>query len=316
MRRATQAIEKAQDFLIKSRDSDNLWRDFDIRNYGILVDWITAYTGFALAESGMTLDDLRSSAKELVIRQNSELGGWSCDERVVPDTDTTAFAIMFLSRFGYENEISDAREFLKKQQMPNGSFRTYQPDLIAPFIPGLTSEGWSCGIPEVTATASRALNGDEKGISYLKRSAFPEGGWREYWYNKDIYVNAHGILALEDTSFAEKIVRDTQEKLIRSNPGDSPFYQSLVILGNSTHPTGSGRVRKNIDYLIEMQMEDGSWKSPEMLQFPLPPNTNPWTDKGRIREDLYDQKRIFTTATCLMGLSSILNKQTNGEIAT
>jgi len=25
----------------------------------------------------------------------------------------------------------------------------------------------------------------------------------------------------------------------------------------------------------------------------------------RIREDLYDQKRIFTTSTCLIGLSSL-----------
>lgn len=69
-------------------------------------------------------------------------------------------------------------------------------------------------------------------------------------------------------------------------------------------------------YLIDIQNRDGSWKSPEMLQFPLPPNTSPWTDQRRIREDLYDQKRIFTTATCLMGLSSILNKQNNGEVNT
>ncbi|MFA4887262.1 MAG: hypothetical protein WC595_03545 [Candidatus Nanoarchaeia archaeon] len=46
----------------------------------------------------------------------------------------------------------------------------------------------------------------------------------------------------------------------------------------------------------------------EKINVPIyPPNTKPWDDSRRIREDLYDQKRIFTTSTCLMGLSS-LNK--------
>lgn len=191
-----------------------------------------------------------------------------------------------------------------RQQMPDGSFRTYQPDLIAPFIPGLTSEGWSGGIPEVTATASRALGGDKRGRSYLERSALPNGGWREYWYNKDIYVNAQGIFALEGIFSATKIVNDTRDKLLLSEPGDSPFYQSLIIAGNTT-PSRMNLIRENIETLLDMQREDGSWESPSMLQFPLPPNTKPWNDPRRIREDLYDQKRIFTTSTCLMGLSSL-----------
>src|SRR3989344_4152373 len=292
-----QSITNAQKFLIENKDRDNLWRDFDIRNYGILEDWITAYTGLALAGSGVSKSFLRPIAETLANRQNQEVGGWSCDERVVPDTDTTAFAILFLSEFGYDDKIKRAQNFIRKQQMPNGSFRTYQPDLIAPFIPGLTSEGWSGGIPEVTATASRALGGDKKGISYLEKSALPNGGWREYWYNKDIYVNVQGILTLKDTSSAERIVNDTKDKLLRSEAGDNPFYQSLIIIGNATQQR-INLIQKNIETLLDMQREDGSWKSPEMLQFPLPPNTEPWNDPRRIREDLYDQKRIFTTSTC------------------
>jgi len=297
-----ESIIKAQNFLMVNRDFDNLWRDFDIRNYGILEDWVTAYAGLALTESGTSKSDLRSSAKALVARRNRELGGWSCDERVVPDTDSTAFAILFLSEFGYSDEIEIARDFVRRQQMPDGGFRTYQPDLIAPFIPGLTSEGWSAGIPEVTSTASRALGEDKKGISYLEKSVMPDGGWREYWYNKDIYVNAHGILALQNTPSVQKIVSDTRDKLLRSEPGENPFYQSLIILGNAV-PERINLIQRNIDTLLEMQRKDGSWKSPEILQFPLPPNTEPWNDQRRIREDLYDQKRIFTTATCLMGLA-------------
>jgi hypothetical protein len=75
-------------------------------------------------------------------------------------------------------------------------------------------------------------------------------------------------------------------------------------MGNST-PERFDTVKKNIEFLLEMQKEDGSWKSPEMLQFPLPSNIGPWTDPRRVREDLYDQKGIFTTAACLMGLSNI-----------
>jgi len=39
--------------------------------------------------------------------------------------------------------------------------------------------------------------------------------------------------------------------------------------------------------------------------FPYLLNTGTWKDPRIICEDLYDQKRIFTASTCLMGLSSL-----------
>ena len=99
-------------------------------------------------------------------------------------------------------------------------------------------------------------------------------------------------------------MNDTRDKLLLSAPGDSPFSQSRIIAGNAPS-SRMNLILKNIETLFDMQREDGSWESPSMLQFPLPPNTKPWNDPRRIREDLYDQKRIFTTSTCLMGLSSL-----------
>lgn len=91
----------------------------------------------------------------------------------------------------------------------------------------------------------------------------------------------------------------TQKKLIRSNTEDSPFYQSLTILGNSAPLMRLDRVRSDVDYLMVMQTEDESLKSHQMLQFPLPKNINPGTDQRK----------------CLIDLSSILNEQIREEIA-
>ncbi|MBA7576812.1 hypothetical protein ES708_18654 [subsurface metagenome] len=212
-----ESISKAKEFLINQRCENGLWKDFDIRNYGILVDWITAYTGLALIKANTPKTQLKQTADELVRRQNVINFGWSCDERVVPDTDTTAFAIMFLSHFDFKKNIENAKKFIKNQQLSDGSFRTYQADLIAPYISDLTSEGWSGGIAEVTATASQALKGDKTAIEYLKKSVREDGAWNNYWYTKEIYSTAHCILALKDDNSANEIVEKAQNWLLVSS---------------------------------------------------------------------------------------------------
>jgi len=64
------------------------------------------------------------------------------------------------------------------------------------------------------------------------------------------------------------------------------------------HPVVQGR----LESLVAMQEKDGSWKSHPILRFPLPSNREPWINPVRLREDAQDQKRIFTTATCLRAL--------------
>lgn len=297
-----QAIGKAKKFLMEYRDEDYLWRDFDIRNYGVSVDWISAYIGLSLKQARSPKTYLQESAKALLARQHLKFNGWGFDEKVVPDADSTSFAILFLSKCGYESNLSSAKNFLLQHQTEEGSFRTYLPNLIKPFLKeGITEEGWCSGVIDVTATALQVLRRNVPASQYLIKNMKKEGSWCSYWYTNDIYATTQSILSLEKTESAKEQVKTAKYWLLTQNTPNIPFYTALSILGNRTnqeHPL----VQKRLENLIAMQEKDGSWESHPVLRFPLPSNKEPWNNPTRLREDAQDQKRIFTTATCLRTL--------------
>jgi len=230
-----QAIGSAKEFLMGCRDEDHLWRDFEIRNYGTSVDWVSSYVGLSLNQSKAPKEYLQETAKVLLARKTPLVNGWGFDEKVVPDADSTSFAILFLSKCGYEAELKSARDFLLQHQTEEGSFRTYLPNLIKPFLKkGITEEGWCSGVADITATALQALRRNVRASQYLTKSIEREGFWRSYWYTHDIYATTQSILALKKIKSAKEQVTMAEHWFMMQEIPNIPFYIALSILGNNT----------------------------------------------------------------------------------
>lgn len=304
MNQLEEAIKKAREFIFTNRDSSGLWRDFETRTHGESIDWASSYVGLCLLESGIPVSDLEVTANSIFNRQNKEHGGWGYNEKIVPDADSTAFSILFLSHFDYD--LTKAKDFLLQHQKDDGSFATYIPILIRQYYrisTEMSVDGWCSGIPDVTATALQALGNDKKAVEYMKRNQTTEGFWKAYWYNNYIYSTVHGIIAIKGHDSGPAI-KKAQEWLSRQKiVPEVPFYMALSLQGFMTNGSFAEEIQNGINRLLDLQQEDGSWRTYPILRFPLPSNLEPWRDSGRWREESKDQNRVFTTATCLQTLS-------------
>src|SRR3989344_6726470 len=298
----SKAIEKAREFILIRRDNMGLWADFRSRNHRESIDWVSSYVGLSLLRAGASLADLELTAESMSKRQN-ESGGWGYNkETSAPDADSTAFSIQFLSRFGYKAEIEKAKRFLLQHQRDNWGFGTYLAELIRldykERIPVDTPlDGWCSAIPEVTAIALQALPDNERAIEYMKQSQNEGGFWRSYWYNSDIYATVQVIKSLQDNKYEEKI-KKAQEWLAGQKP-EMSFYLALLVRGIRNNTKYTDKTDSGISNLLNLQKEDGGWESHPILRVPSFSNLRPWEDSSRWREDISDQNRIFTTATCL-----------------
>lgn len=296
------SLDRARDYLLKNLGKDNLWRDFYTKTHGESIDWVTSYVGNSLY-GFCDKDILGDVARSLVNRQNKN-GGWGYNHKIVPDTDSTAFAIMFLSRFDFKDKIELARQFLLKHQRATGGFSTYNEDEIRSYyrIPAeMSVGGWCNETPEITATAIQALRKlgyteVGKAFSYILSQQI-NGKWRSYWWNNDIYatVNCFNVINNPDS-------RNKAKEWLINNPLEIPFYLGLSLRGLEASEEQNRRVKR----LFELQKEDGSWESYPILRFPNPDNKEPWVDAGRWTDDVKDQNSLFTTATILASLSSLV----------
>ena len=55
--------------------------------------------------------------------------------------------------------------------------------------------------------------------------------------------------------------------------------------------------------MLNSQKLDGSWETYSIMRIPLHSNLEPWKDNRMWRDDIKDQNRLFTTATCLKTLN-------------
>jgi|SRR3989344_377942 len=303
MKKFSRAVEKAKYFLLSGRDSFGLWNDFKSQTHGESIDWVSSYIGLSLLQSGISISELELTAQSISERQNRGYGGWGYNQKIVPDADSTAFAILFLSNFRYN--LDQAKDFLLKHQKSNGSFGTFLPELIRQYYripPEMSVEGWCSGIPDITAIALQVLKDGDNIFKYLKKAQDEKGFWRTYWYNNNIYSTVHVIKAIKKYDSGLE-VKKAQDWLVRQKIiPEVPFYIALSLQGLLINGSFTEEIQKRINKLLNLQQEDGSWRTYPILRFPMPSNLEPWKDASRWREETKDQNRFFTTATCLQTL--------------
>lgn len=318
----TDSIEKAKNFIFSKMDSSGLWKDFETSTHEEGIDWISSYVGNILMESGVDKNKLSQTAMSLSQRQYKN-GGFSYNRQTtVPDADSTSFAILFLSHFGYNKQIEKAIDFLLKHQKTNGGFATFLPELIkkdAAYCK-IDVSGWCGETPEITAISIQALRRHilkqalrntnkhdlnskiKKAIQYLSKTQLSDGRWHSYWWNSDIYATSNAASVISDKNiYVKKACKYLSDECLNLS---IPFYLALCLNGLMLcYEHYNKLIDKGVKKLIELQQNDGSWDSYPILMFPLPSDIQPWESKKRRDDDTNDQNRTFTTATCLQTLS-------------
>src|SRR6476620_7829168 len=123
------AMNSGIDYILARQEDAGSWVDWQLPP-GESRPWTTAFVGFKLASLPQCLDrnivpSIRRAAQWLLYHKFDD-EGWGYNSFVGSDADSTAYAILFLSRCGESvPEASCLR--LRAFQRPDGGFSTYLP---------------------------------------------------------------------------------------------------------------------------------------------------------------------------------------------
>jgi hypothetical protein len=240
-----------------------------------------------------------------------------------PDGDATTWVLRLAQSLGIgESEtgrIRDGRRLLAALTRPDGGILCYGPQ-DAPVVDRLIRVGGSyagwCNAHQCINAPAAALRIDPATISFLRASQRADGSWPAYWWEADEYATAWAVEALAaDTEHvgaveaaaawcANRVHADGAVHDADGRP--SPYATALILY--ALHAAGSnvnayavaaGRAER---WLLEQQLEDGSWPSSARLRVPAPSAENPSSSPEVILRYVPDSG-VWTTATVLAALS-------------
>ena len=292
-------IERGMGWLRTTRNPDGGCRE--ALNLNV---WDTALSIIALTEVYATHNELGSktpptdeltdtvkrAAQWLVTHQNED-GGWAFsglgDSTLPSDADDTALGTLALirsllvgspiDREALDNSVQRGIEWLKTQQVRDGSWSTYQPgqgdvgcvSITAHAIEALLAFDQS-DIPDIPYVREAMI----AGVYWLRKQIHRDGYWRDLWLAKDTYGTACAIAAFVKVGLknAPEVQRGV-EWLERTqnedggwgedmfgNPTESTVEQTAwstyaLLLANSENSAAE----RGTAFLLKHQREDGSW---------------------------------------------------------
>lgn len=325
------AIDDAAAFLVAARGDDGLWRDF-LTLAGESCDWVSAYIACSFATAGVQRDLVRDIAVALHYRQRPS-GGWSYNEVVPPDCDSTAWSMLAMSNTtsSRPSSLIRASAYVLRHASQRG-FATYAPeDRIDRFIEAdeELTVGWRSPHLCVTAVALQALllfgvrsePRVQAGLAWLRASQDEDGLWRSYWWKGATYATLHALRALAAAGelSAEEWER-ARNGLLQSRNADGgwgddhgpshAFATSQALQALITRPDAAcdDAIEQAADLLLAT-LEGGAWPTVPILR--IPPPMSPEPVAGEWREDamgtgvvIRDQHALFTTAAALAALGA------------
>jgi hypothetical protein len=329
----TQTKNGAIDFLLSRRDQHGWWRDFHT-HAGSSDEWVTAYVGTALAE---VADDraVRAAREAWILLQQCRGGaaGWSYNQHVPADADSTLWALHLASRVGAGRwpRVRRAARFLSSHMRPDGGLATYAEEgPIRRFtrLPhNISFEGWCGSHACVTAVAAGlpGFAGRASALDYVRRAQSADGCWIGYWWCDREYTTSLAVDALARSADAKDVACVEQavawaagrvgcSGVVETSQGESAFAAAhcLRIL---TRARDKRRVRAPLEAavarLVATQRADGGWLPSARLRIPPPSVTNPekhvaWAFNSRRENSIQvDVNGCFTTATVLRALHEV-----------
>jgi hypothetical protein len=328
-----EAIYAAVTFLLQARDERGHWSDFHLYP-GASDEWVTAYVGSTLA--ALPGDCCAEAAQEawrlLEERQRSD-GRWGYNARTIGDGDSTSWGLRLAHAVGARGSehVARARRALSEHLRPGGGVATYAaPDPIRDIIEApehMSFRGWCGAHPCVTAAAALLPDCAANACAHLRRVQREDGGFPSYWWHDPEYgvgLAAEALATARANGDAERVQRAIQwagRRLDRGgfiatsdHPAGSPFA-SACGLWTLLCSDGAGDVRPAVlaasAWLLFQQRGDGSWMSSARLRVPWPDEEQPdrcthWIYGGKKEGALvFDQRRVFTTATVVAALARV-----------
>jgi hypothetical protein len=328
---AQSAIDSALNYLKTNLNDSCFWIDF-LTNAGYGKEWVTGYVLSMIGEIDTSITFLNKPLNSLLASQ----GGYN--NQIVQDGDSSNFLIKTSTIFSKDISKDRLENWLAFSNS-NGGWSTYfdngiKKSMKLPLDSDFT--GWFS--PQICVTAVAAWVAKDfkdetiskvydKTVKYIMSNQNNDGSWNSYWWTENIYATAFALLSIpkneENTDVISKAISYLLQKQNSNgswnNVGiESSFYTALALKAlidfkmyfnkSALQPL----IKKGVEWLIDNQMNDGSWKVSRILQLPSPEITNPNDVKkwGHTSFGLNclvdDHNRIFTTSTvynclCLYG---------------
>lgn len=336
--RSDPAVDRAVEFLLEMQRSDGLWYDF-YTLAGQSNDWVSGVVACALAGRAPRASTAAAdrAVMALVKRQRAN-GGWSYNQKVPTDCDSTAWVMRALLRCRSSKPsalIRATRYILRHQDAEGGGFSTYAPsDRIERFI-GVQPDqlqGWLSPHLGVTCTSVQALleaGGDHRApriasaLRHIEAQRERGGLWTCYWWRGHGYATYHALRtlgignALDSAKRAEVakaiIERQEMDGTWRIEGRDSAFETAMMLnaaeLIAHMEPVLTAPMQKARSALLALQKQDGSFAPAPILRIPPPSVPDPnlvadWrTDQEGTGVMVCDSERVFTTACVVDALA-------------
>ncbi|HOR40383.1 MAG TPA: prenyltransferase/squalene oxidase repeat-containing protein [Paludibacteraceae bacterium] len=316
------AINLSLYYLQNNLNSNSFWEDF-LTNAGYGKEWVTGYVLSMIGEINANLDFLSKPLEALLTSKSGY------NNLIVQDGDSSNFFIKTSNIFNkpiLESKLNSWFAFSKS----DGGWATYYSNDIKismNFPLDADFKGWFT--PQLcvsTVSAWVAKDFKDKKISdiytrtieYIISNQNKDGSWKSYWWTENIYATAFAILALPKDEKYNLYLKKAVIYLINkqnsngswSNGADEcAFYTALSLKSlmdyflYSKSQIINDRIDIGINWLINNQMKDGSWKVSRILQIPFPDILDPLEVKDWRHTSfglnclVDDHNRIFTTST-------------------
>lgn len=292
------AVERGVKMLLTSAEPGGLWKDYELP-VGTSSAWVTAYVANALLDARSLLsdtgelDDACGRARNEIRARFRPGEGWGYHERVEPDADSTALAVLFLQRVGIDD--SAARAALLHFRRSDGGYGT--------FVRTDERNAWGHTHADVLPTVLRAF--EERDGDLVLPHRHPAGFWRSYWWHSDVYATEACLRLLSECGRRNECERSRSWLLECATPSGA-FEEALSAAALATlqpdEPVQETQTSLLLS-LLESQRNDGSWPAGARLRITLPACARPW-DAPSAR--LYLDGGTFTSATVVGALARIL----------
>jgi hypothetical protein len=321
------AAEAAVDWLLAARHQSGWWRDFAATPaVGFSDEWVTGYVGDALARVALPrARDAAMDALELLLTRRLGGDGWGFNVQLPVDGDATTWALRLAQSLGSPEleRFAAARRALSELTTPDGGVTSYPasaaPEVDRTVLVGGSYDGWTNAHLCITAPAAR-LGLDASTATYLRASQNRDGSWSSYWWPDDEYATAWAVEALarsaeDDPAVAAAVAwcvgRIADDGAVRSAADGPPaaFPTALALyamrIGGSRarHDGWVAAAERAERWLLEHQLQDGSWGPSARMRVPAPSVHDPSASPEEILRDVGDSG-VWTTATVVVALSA------------
>jgi hypothetical protein len=297
------AMADATAFLLRTRQQNGLWGDFNRVNGGC-NNWVTGVAALALAATGEA--GALATAREAVdvLRHRPQAGGgWGHNETAPVDTDTTASIIKALEAVGAgDSPVAVAARAFLRSHLTGDGFQSYGTATRIRFAAGdVTDDGWRATHACVVANCALLL--PDQLIPLLLDCQAPDGSWTPYWWRTPAYPTALAAEALalhgQEAAVGRAVAWATAQDLAALSPFCVAAIARIFIAGGD-----HGGADDILAGLLRSQLSDGSWTAGADMISPRPHQMPGPMDGNTDVIDVPDDRRVFTTAGVLLAFAA------------